>query len=250
MTSPSEPGEGDRQDRPDPSPEADERTGRRRSHEFVGSAESESTMAERMTFFSDAVVAIAMTLLALELPVPEGLSAHAFWEAARENSREYFAFLLSFVVIAAYWGSHHRFFRFVRRVDDRLRFLNFCWLFAVVVLPFVTKVVSGPGDWGPGGSSPSRFALYAAVQVLGNGTFALMVFHAQSKRLLRTDAPRLLTITSYWRAATIATGFLVSIPFFFFWDKAWLLWIILPVVLTVTSRAELTRRRKRAPGQS
>ena len=81
--------------------------------------ESDARAAERLTFFSDAVIAIAITLLAIELPLPEGHSVHAFWMSVKDDAGHYAAFLISFAAIAAAWNSHHDIFRYVRRVDTR-----------------------------------------------------------------------------------------------------------------------------------
>jgi len=59
--------------------------------------------AERLTFFSDAVVAIAMTLLAIDLPVPGGSTVSVFWTSVEHDEGHYATFLVSFVVIAAAW---------------------------------------------------------------------------------------------------------------------------------------------------
>jgi len=90
--------------------------------------ESDARAAERLTFFSDAVIAIAITLLAIELPLPEGHSVHAFWHSVQDDAGHYAAFLIGFVAIAAAWNSHHDIFRYVRRVDTRVRTLNTTWL--------------------------------------------------------------------------------------------------------------------------
>ena len=79
----------------------------------------ESGTAERLLFFSDAVVAIAMTLLALELPVPVGKTASALWASAREGAGHYLAFVVSFVVIALAWGEHHHVMRYLERSEHR-----------------------------------------------------------------------------------------------------------------------------------
>jgi len=66
----------------------------------------EARAADRLILFSDAVVAIAITLLALDLPVPDGRNVSEFWRSVREHDDHYLAFLVSFVVIAASWGKH------------------------------------------------------------------------------------------------------------------------------------------------
>ena len=57
--------------------------------------------ADRLILFSDAVVAIAITLLAIDLPLPEGGTVSEFWASVRHDSTHYLAFLISFFVIAA-----------------------------------------------------------------------------------------------------------------------------------------------------
>ncbi len=74
--------------------------------------ETDSRAAERLTFFSDAVVAIAITLLAIDLPVPEGGTVSVFWRSVEHDDGHYAAFLISFVVIAAAWAYHHVLFAY------------------------------------------------------------------------------------------------------------------------------------------
>jgi len=63
--------------------------------------EYETRAVDRLAFFSDAVVAIAITLLAIDLPVPEGNTVHAFWSSVRHNDGHYAAFLISFALLAS-----------------------------------------------------------------------------------------------------------------------------------------------------
>ena len=84
----------------------------------------EARAVDRLIFFSDAVTAIAITLLAIDLRVPEGATASAFWSSARQNDGQYLVFLVSFIAIAAAWSDHHDAFRHIRRADTRLRNLN------------------------------------------------------------------------------------------------------------------------------
>ncbi|MFT4215640.1 MAG: TMEM175 family protein [Micropruina sp.] len=100
--------------------------------------------AERLKAFTDAVVAIAMTLLIL--PLMESVSEVAKeggnagdWVA--DNGDQLFSFALSFVLIAAFWLSHHRLFDRVHRVDGRLLVLTVVWMFTIVWLPVATAIV-------------------------------------------------------------------------------------------------------------
>ncbi len=70
------------------------------------------------------MVAIAITLLAIDLPVPGGGTVSLFWKSVEHDDGHYAAFLISFVVIAAAWADHHVLFAYVRRVDARLQALN------------------------------------------------------------------------------------------------------------------------------
>ena len=98
---------------------------------------------ERVIFFSDAIVAIAITLLALnlKLDIPPGRSVKVFPDLFLPW-RNYLAFILSFINIAGFWRTHHNAFVYINKMDDRMMFLNICWLFLIVTLPFATTLVS------------------------------------------------------------------------------------------------------------
>src|SRR5690242_11346955 len=100
---------------------------------------------ERLVFFSDAVMAIAMTLLALEIKLPgaeaELTSAQLFSQLTAIWPK-YLGFVLSFLVVGLYWMSHNRQFRNLRRYDSTLVRLNFVFLLLIAFLPFPTSVAS------------------------------------------------------------------------------------------------------------
>ncbi len=97
---------------------------------------------ERVLFFSDAIVAIAITLLALELKldIPEGQPL-SFADLIKPWHK-YLAFFLSFINISNFWNTHHRLFTFIKKMDDRSKWYNMSWLFFIVTLPFSTSVLS------------------------------------------------------------------------------------------------------------
>lgn len=101
---------------------------------------------ERLVFFSDAVIAIAMTLLALDLPLPEGETDEDLWRSfVHLLPGEYLTFVLSFLVVAMFWRSHHRFFQHVTALAPGLIRMNIVFLFTIVVLPFATRVLGERG---------------------------------------------------------------------------------------------------------
>jgi uncharacterized membrane protein len=99
---------------------------------------------ERLILFTDAVFAIAITLLVIEIRVPE---LHHVTEADAVQGLlqlvpKFIGFFISFFVIAIYWVAHHRIFRFVRRLDNRLIWTNLFFLLGIVLMPFTTAYQS------------------------------------------------------------------------------------------------------------
>ncbi len=105
------------------------------------SSEEKGLGLERMVFFSDAVVAIAITLLALGLKV-ETNDEHLSFQDILSPWKTFLAFVLSFLNIASFWKTHHSFFNYIKKSDDRLMWYNILWLFFIVTLPFSTTLVS------------------------------------------------------------------------------------------------------------
>ncbi|MER5182404.1 TMEM175 family protein [Streptomyces sp. NPDC002896] len=119
-----------------------------------------------MLALTDGVVAIAMTLLVLDIQLSEGLRGAQLSRALDEVQSQLGAFLLSAVVIALFWRAHHEALRSVERIDSYLFWLNVGFLVLVSLIPFPTRVLEDYGDQflGPG--------LYGAVI----GTAALLLY--------------------------------------------------------------------------
>jgi uncharacterized membrane protein len=100
---------------------------------------------ERLIFFSDAVFAISITLLVLEirLPASEVLYSDAqLLQALSGMWQSYLAYILSFLVIGTFWIAHHRKFRYIKRYDGGLIMLNLLFLMIVAFIPFPTAILS------------------------------------------------------------------------------------------------------------
>ncbi|ASN21061.1 TMEM175 family protein [Arthrobacter sp. YN] len=111
----------------------------------------ELSSPERLQAFTDAVVAIALTLLILPLMESVGELADHNGTTAQWLAEEQYAllgFVLSFVLIAVFWVHHHKLFRSVKHVDPGLLWLTVAWMFTIVVMPVATSLSTQmPSDW-------------------------------------------------------------------------------------------------------
>jgi uncharacterized membrane protein len=111
-------------------------TGAQKRAVIVGVREAMRT--ERVAAFSDGVIAIAITLMALELPKPDGAS----WQALRADAPVLLAYVLSFVYLGIYWNNHHHMLSAVSRVSGSVLWANLHLLFWLSLIPFVTEWIS------------------------------------------------------------------------------------------------------------
>lgn len=103
---------------------------------------------ERIIFFSDAVFAIAITLLIIDIRIPfrEGFTNGQLVQALSEKAPELFGFVISFFIIAGFWVLHHKMFSYVVPFDQKLVWLNLFFLFFIVLLPFSTWIFGVYGN--------------------------------------------------------------------------------------------------------
>ncbi|MFD9337053.1 TMEM175 family protein [Streptomyces sp. NPDC060028] len=95
----------------------------------------------RVEAFSDGVFAIVITILVLELKVPEG-QGDELWHGLWEQWPHYAAYVVSFLIIGVMWVNHHTIFSHLKRVDRPLLFLNLLVLMVVSVIPYTTNVLA------------------------------------------------------------------------------------------------------------
>jgi hypothetical protein len=96
----------------------------------------------RVLALSDGVFAIIITLLVLEIHVPELSQGQTLKEAMEEVRPSFFAFLISFVVVAISWAGHRDLFALIRRTDRLLVWLNILYLLPLCVIPFGASLLS------------------------------------------------------------------------------------------------------------
>jgi uncharacterized membrane protein len=95
----------------------------------------------RIEAFSDAVFAIAITLLVLDIKVPP-TALDDLWAGILHQWPAYLAFATSFITIGGIWLAHHGMFRRLQYADDRVMRLNLLLLMAVSFLPFPTRLIA------------------------------------------------------------------------------------------------------------
>jgi uncharacterized membrane protein len=139
--------------------------------------------AERLVVFTDAVAAIAITLLIL--PLMESVSAAAsegsFRHFAHEHIGEFGAFVLSFAVIFRLWWAHHQLFRHITRLDTWVVRWSLLWTFAVVLLPIPTALITA---YKP---SAGTVAVYGGALCLASGSLMMLGWHARRRPDLSGD---------------------------------------------------------------
>ncbi len=197
---------------------------------------SRGTDTERTSFFSDAVFAIAMTLMAVEIRVPT-VPGEDLAQALREQVPEYLAFALSFAVVGAAWMSHHRMFRLLDRYDAALQRLNLLGLLFVALVPYATGVLAAYAD------QSAAVILYAAiVATMGLANLAMWQYSWNQGMFGQRLDP---DIFGYLRSrgAIVPAVFLASIPVALLSpDGAKYLWIAIAVL-----EAALIRVYRRRP---
>jgi uncharacterized membrane protein len=119
----------------------------------------------RVEAFSDAVFAIVITLLILDVRVPQSEPGH-LWSAIVELWPNYLAYVTSFLAVGVVWLNHHAVFRRIGWVDRNLHWVNLSVLFTTALLPFPTAVVSHAIGVGNRTDSQVAIGLYALLGCL------------------------------------------------------------------------------------
>jgi uncharacterized membrane protein len=158
----------------------------------------------RIVAFSDGVFAIAITLLVLNLGVPEHVRHDDLWPVLREQGQDLFAYALSFAVIGRFWVVHHRFFGDVTGFDGRLIALNLFYLAWIVLIPFSSQVL------GDHGGDEAAVILYA-VNLIGVLLSGVLMFADARRAGLSRVTPEEAK-AGQRSALIVAAVFLASIP--------------------------------------
>lgn len=199
----------------------------------------------RLLALSDGVIAVAITLLVLDIRLPDGFGEYSdaeLWAALLALWPRLLAYLLSFYVIANFWLSHRAKFNHIVRTDGRLMWINMLFLLTVGLLPFTTNLIAESGG-------TIATIIYAASMVVSALSLTAIWLYAGANGMIdpavtpeeRSDHLRATLVTSLIFALSIPLSVVHADSAKYFWITLW------PAGLLVRSYAQY-RWRRRHPG--
>jgi uncharacterized membrane protein len=164
---------------------------------------------DRVAFFSDAVFAIAMTLLVVGVGIPHLKTESELGKALSGKRPEITAFFISFVVIGNYWLSHHRFFAHLKAVSPRLMLWNLVYLAVIAFMPYPTALTGIYED------QPISVVMFAIALGIASGLEGVMFYIAHLDGLNERALPIEVVRWSIVAAMIPVIVFFLSIPIAF-----------------------------------
>jgi uncharacterized membrane protein len=185
----------------------------------------------RIAAFSDGVMAVAITLLVLNIETPS-VAEDDLGEALVDLLPSVLAYLLSFALIGRYWVIHHQLFSKFVRFDGRLVMLNLLFLMLIALVPFSTDLYDQYTD------APLAAAVFAGSLAVAALVHCAMTVHATKAGLVETADERQELAAGAAVALGICAVFLLSVPVAFLsTTAAWIMWASLVVLRYPLRRA-------------
>lgn len=192
---------------------------------------------ERLLTLTDGVVAIAITLLVLQLNVPPPPQLAAQADSAAElasklgqGADQLISYVISFYVIAQFWLVHHRVFRRIAGQREGLAWWNFAFLFTITIMPFTSNLV------GKFSANPLAVDIFAVNLLLAILATHLTVTYGHRKNLLTAESPREMQVA---QARVAASAFVIVLSIGIAWvntGAAKYCWLLLAVAPQVADR--------------
>jgi uncharacterized membrane protein len=185
----------------------------------------------RLNAFTDGLVVVSMTLLVLDIRLSEHVSNHdstALLQALIGLWPKFFAYIISFFVIAQYWIGYTEKFGSMRSADTGFAWLNIVFLFLIGFIPFVTTLIGG-------NAGALATQLYAATMVAISIVLCFMWFYATKHGFVGTDSDRNWRSIAGWLQIGIVFGLSIIVAAFSPF-VAKLSWLLLAVPLPKVAR--------------
>jgi uncharacterized membrane protein len=163
---------------------------------------------ERIVFMSDAVFAIALTLLVLDVRLPDlpwAVSAQEFARGLAGIAPQILCYVMSFLVLGLYWSNHHHNFSYIVRYDSPLIWFNLIQLLFVALLPFPTRLIAEHSN------QTLAWVVYALNNIAINVCGLLAFWHAWRGGLMLPNCPERLVWGRVWRSLYAVVFFSAAI---------------------------------------
>ena len=208
---------------------------------------------DRLINFTDAVVAIAITLQLLPLVDIKSTSGESIWQVISDNSSQIFAFWLSFLILSVLWLKHNQVFNSMRTFDGIIFWLNSLWMALIVFLPWPTALYGSLND-GQMIASKGVGLLYWWTLALISGTGWLVAIHAWQKPELLEQSVLLernenAGLKMYRGASFVTAFFLIGLAAEF--SPALVPYLSLGIIpMDLLLRTKTKRQNRRTPAQT
>jgi len=166
---------------------------------------------DRISFFTDGVFAIAITLLVIEFKVPiiEHPTDALLWDRLSHMGLLLLGFLISFCIVGYYWSVHHRIFGYIEKYTSRLIWLNLMFLFSVVLLPFTSGLL---GEYASETELHLPYGIYVANLCLTALMNAMLWFYVNNPKhdILTHKISRERVLLGFYFTLVVPIVFLIS----------------------------------------
>ena len=193
----------------------------------------------RIEALADGIFAVAMTLLVLDVKLPDGetyASNHDLIQRMLSLEHHYVIYLVSFIVLGMFWVAHHAHFHYIRYVDHTLLWINLMFLFVITSVPFGTDLLGDHNQL-----TFPYFYYGTKVLVLSGFLIAQLIYLRRHPELAQPTLTTAVARRIFVRTAIFAMVPLLSIAAVFYNMRlALYLYLLLPVVHFLPGRMDMS----------
>lgn len=193
-------------------------------------AEQRSANPDRLVFLTDGVIAIIITILVLEIKVPELGSGQSLADSLTEIRPTFVAFVISFLIVGVYWTLHRQTFSQVRYIDHNALWLNLLFLMVLALVPFASSAI---GEYP---TEPTALHIYGAVLIAASllrlalnayfETHPGLMWQEDSKRSRRVTSGTSFTLMIVYVVAMVVAGWSTTLSLILYFSVPVLYFVI------------------------
>lgn len=173
---------------------------------------------DRLVTFTDAIVAVAMTVLVLSIVDIRGTAEELnVWQVINDNSSAIITFAFTFIVVAVMWNVHNRMFNSINGFDNTIFWLNLLWLIAIVFLPWPSALygegfgVASTDMTGSQGAGGAGLLYWGNLAVISLTASMITTYVLKHPHLIDTDSDDVFALKrrGQWRGYIFGVYFII-----------------------------------------